>query len=60
LLWIPIWILNRILPKNWMNLQTWLCSRNKMIKRCFWFRVWNPAMYRALNVKVPLPNIWRG
>jgi hypothetical protein len=47
LLWILIWILNKTLHKIEWIFRHGLCSTNKMIKKCLWFRVWNPAIHGA-------------
>jgi hypothetical protein len=42
------------------NFEKRLCSRNTMYKRDIKVWVWNSAMYETSDVKVTLPNAWRG
>jgi hypothetical protein len=42
------------------NLENRLCSRNSMYKRDIKVWVWILVMYETSDVKVTLPNAWRG
>jgi hypothetical protein len=42
------------------NFESKLCSRNTMYKRDVYVRLWNSVMSRTFDVKVMLPNAWRG
>jgi hypothetical protein len=42
------------------NIENRLCSWNMMYRRDIKVWVWNSAMYRTSDVKVTLPNAWRG
>jgi hypothetical protein len=42
------------------NFENRLCSRNMMYKIDIKVWVWISVMYRTFDVKVTLPNAWRG
>jgi hypothetical protein len=46
--------------KTRRNFKHSLCSRITMHKSDIMVWVWNSAMYRFFNVRVSLPNTWRG
>jgi hypothetical protein len=51
---------NKTMLETRRNFESRLCSRNMMYKRDIKVWVWNSAMYGTSDVKVTLPNAWRG